>query len=184
MKELALHVLDIAQNSISARSTLIEISVTEDLIEDKLIIQVKDNGCGMTPELLDNVADPFITTRTSRKVGLGIPFLKQAAIECNGDLWIRSIPREGTLLTAEFQYSHIDRMPLGNIVDTIATLLIGNDSFDLVYRHQVNGNECVLDTREIKDAIQDVPLDHPEVIQWVRDTLNHEINELTMNRKE
>ncbi|MDZ4158770.1 MAG: ATP-binding protein, partial [Anaerolineaceae bacterium] len=126
MRELALHLLDIAENSISAGATNIQIIVKESTTEDRVRMSVQDDGCGMDAEMVTRIVDPFVTSRTTRKVGLGIPLLKAAAEACNGYLTIHSAPSKGTRLEVEFQRSHIDRMPLGDLPGTILSLVIGS----------------------------------------------------------
>lgn len=178
MKELALHILDIVQNSISAKASLIQIEIEENTDSDRLQINIIDDGHGMDEDLLKRVTDPFTTTRTTRRVGLGLPLLKQAAEECNGGLQIRSRLNEGTTVTIWFQHSHIDRVPLGDMVETIITLLLNGNHFDLCYNHRVNQNEMSFDTREIREILGDVPFSHPEVMSWVKQSLHDEIKEL------
>jgi anti-sigma regulatory factor (Ser/Thr protein kinase) len=174
LRELALHILDIAENSLNAGATLITIEVIEDPRADRLTIRVADNGRGMDAELARRVADPFVTTRATRRVGLGLPFLKQAAEMCNGKLTIDSTRGTGTIITATFQHSHLDRMPLGDLSGTILTLVVGNPPADFVYRHIVNDITFEFDTRPIKRELGDVPLSEPGVIEYLR----REISEL------
>ncbi len=134
MRELALHLLDIAENSISAGAQNICIRVEEDLHNDRLRMSVEDDGRGMDAEMVARVVDPFVTSRTTRKVGLGIPLLKAAAEGCEGGLMIESQPGKGTLVSVDFQHSHIDRMPLGNLAGTLLTLEIGHPSHALYIR--------------------------------------------------
>ena len=174
MRELALHILDIAENSLNAGATLITIQVSEDTHADRLTVRVADNGRGMDAELARRVADPFVTTRATRRVGLGLPFLKQAAEMCNGSLTIDSAQGVGATITAIFQHSHIDRMPLGDLSGTMLALVVGNPQADFVYRHSVNDKTFEFDTRPIKAALGDVPLSEPGVIEYLR----REISEL------
>ncbi|MDW7671149.1 MAG: ATP-binding protein [Bacillota bacterium] len=178
MKELALHILDIVQNSIVAKAALIQIEIEENTDSDLLKIDIIDDGHGMDEELLRRVTDPFTTTRTTRRVGLGLPLLKQAAEECNGGLQIHSRLNEGTTVNIWFQHSHIDRVPLGDMVETIITLLLNGNHFDLHYKHRVNQKEMSFDTREIREILGDVPFSHPDVISWVKRSLQDEIEEL------
>ena len=115
MRELSLHILDIAQNSIKAEAECLRIAVIEDLINDKLTIKIKDDGTGMDADTVKKVVDPFYTTRTTRKVGLGIPLFKLSAEQCGGYFEIKSQLGIGTEITAVFKHSHIDRVPLGNM---------------------------------------------------------------------
>lgn len=171
MRELSLHILDIVQNSLEAGATHITIEIDEDLAEDRLTIRVMDNGRGMDAETLRRVTDPFFTTRTTRKVGLGLPLLKAAAEQCNGRLTIQSAPGQGTTVTAEFQHSHIDRAPLGDMPASLMTILLAEQPVEVRYVHRVNERQFVLDTRELREALGDVPLTHPKVRQWLYEYL-------------
>jgi anti-sigma regulatory factor (Ser/Thr protein kinase) len=168
LRELALHILDLAENSLNAGATLVKIEVVEDLVADQLVISVSDNGRGMDAETIERATDPFFTTRTTRRVGLGLPFLKQATELCNGDLEVDSSPGKGTTVTATFQHSHINRMPLGDVPNTILGLVVGNPHADFVYRHVLNDRVFEFDTRPVKAVLGDVPLSEPEVIEYLR----------------
>ncbi|HOH88723.1 MAG: ATP-binding protein [Clostridia bacterium] len=177
MKDLSLHILDLSQNSISAGASLVEISVEEDTKADRLTICINDNGKGMDKDFLVKVMDPFVTTRTSRKVGLGIPLMQAACRRCEGDLVIESEKNVGTQLTAVFKHSHIDRAPMGNMAETMLSLILAgsdvNRVVDFVYRHIVDGRDFCLDTREIRTALgNDVNLGEPEVLMWIKDYIN------------
>lgn len=171
MRELSLHLLDIAENSISAGASRIVISVREDMVADELWLEVADNGKGMSPEMVSKVLDPFVTSRTTRKVGLGIPLLKQAAEACNGFLTIESELGKGTKLTTKFQHSHIDRMPLGNLEDTLITLLLGTPSVNWVFNYQFNDQSFEFDDMEFKEALGDLPLSDFRVIEFLSNTI-------------
>lgn len=178
MKELSLHILDIVQNSIVAEASLITINIVENLTTDKLIIEVTDNGCGMEKELTEKIKDPFVTGRKTRKVGLGIPLLYKACTRCDGNMEIQSEVGKGTKVTCWFKYSHIDRAPLGNMTDTILTIVAGNPHIDIVYLHMRDGKEMRLDTREIRKALGDVPINEPAVLSWIREFLREGFNSL------
>ena len=167
MRELSLNVLDIAQNSLSAGASLVEIAVSEDTEKDELVISVRDNGRGMTPEQAARVRDPFYTTRTTRKVGMGIPLFRMAAEMTGGSLDIVSEPGKGTAVTASFSLSHIDRMPLGDMAGTVTALIRLNPGVDFVYRHTVDGRSFEMDTRELRAQLGDVPLSEPDVMEWI-----------------
>lgn len=177
MRELALHILDIAENSISAGASQVKIYVKQDTRVDELCIVVKDNGKGMDDELISRVLDPFTTSRTTRKVGLGIPLLKQAAEACNGNLTIESQPGEGTILTAKFQECHIDRMPLGNLADTFLTLLLGTPDVNFVLDYQVNDEIFHFDDSEVKEIMDGMSLTDYRVIEYLTNTIQTGINE-------
>ncbi|MFT3951886.1 MAG: ATP-binding protein [Oscillospiraceae bacterium] len=171
MTEISLNILDVAQNSVKAQAKLIEISVEADFSADRLTVKITDDGCGMDAQTVANVIDPFFTTRTTRKVGLGVPFFKLAAEAAGGRFSITSEPGKGTDVTAEFQLSHIDRMPLGNMPDTIHMLITLNTHIDFVYRYIIDGEGFTLDTREMREILGDAPLDEPEVSEYIRDFL-------------
>ena len=178
MRELSLHILDLVQNSISAKANFIEITIKEDLIKDLFEICIKDNGKGMTPELVEAAYDPFTTTRSTRKVGLGIPLFKAAAQRCNGDLTIASKPGQGTEVKAWFVHSSIDRAPLGNISATIHSLVVCNPDIDFLYKHTVNQAYFQFDTREIKQILRNISIQNQEVSSWIKDFLDEGISNL------
>ena len=154
MEDLSLHILDIVENSIRAKASMVEIKVIEDIRKDLLTIEIKDNGQGIDEETIKKVIDPFFTTRTTRKVGLGLPLLSQAAKESGGDVELESKVGKGTKITATFGYSHIDRKPLGNMEITLITLIAGNPEVDFIYEHKSDELESRVDTREIRTRIK------------------------------
>lgn len=172
MTELSLNVLDIAQNSIKAKATLIEINVFISTTDDFLKIEIKDNGCGMSDEQVAKVTDPFYTTRTTRKVGLGVSFFKMAAEMTGGRFSITSQVGKGTDVLAEFVLSSIDRMPLGDMNSTIETLIVYNTDIDFVYTYKVDNEEFTLSTQEMKNILDGVPLNNPEVVAYINDFLS------------
>ena len=178
MKELSLHILDIAKNSVKAKATLIEINIVEDENSNLLTIEIKDNGCGMSKEFLKTVKDPFSTTRTTRKVGMGIPLFEAASIQCGGELNITSEIDVGTTLTATFELDSIDRAPIGDMAGTMQTLISGSPAIEFIYRHTKNSKTFTLDTRELKLVLGEVPLDTPEVLMWIDGYINEGLNEL------
>lgn len=178
MKELSLHILDIAKNSVKAKASLVEIYVNEDEEKNLLTIDINDNGCGMSEEFLKNVKDPFSTTRTTRKVGMGISLFEAAAMQCGGKLDITSEEGVGTKMCVSFQYNHIDRAPLGDMAGTMETLISGSPEIDFLYRHTKNGNAFTLDTRELRGILGDVPLDLPEVVLWIDGYIKEGLSEI------
>ncbi len=178
MTEISLNVLDVANNSIRANATLIEISIHIKRDENILKIIIADNGCGMTKEQLDRVTDPFFTTRTTRGVGLGIPFFKQAAESTGGSFRIVSEPDVGTTVTAEFVLSHIDRMPLGDMNSTMHTLITLNTQIDFLYVYQFDDNVFRLDTREFREVLGNVSFQTPEVSAYIKEYLEENQNEV------
>ncbi len=178
MKELSMHILDICQNSIVAKASLIEIVIKEDLIADELIIIIKDNGKGMDDNTITKVVDPFYTSRTTRRVGLGIPMFKAATEATGGSFSIKSALGEGTIVKAVFTHSHIDRAPLGNMVDTMIVLILADINSDFIYRHCINEKEYKLDTRKIKEVLDGVPINNMDVISWIKDDIHRGLNEI------
>ena len=172
MKELSLNILDVAKNSVKAQASLIEISVTEEKGVRTLII--KDDGCGMSPDFLSKVTDPFTTTRTTRPVGMGLPLLKLAAEQAEGELFIDSKQGEehGTTVRATFNINHLDCVPLGDFAGTVVTLIQGSPDMDFDILWRTDKGEKHLSTREMRQILGDVPLDSPEVLSWVSEMLN------------
>ena len=167
MRELSLNILDVAQNSITAGASLITIEVTENTVDKTMFIGIYDNGKGMSEEQVKSVIDPFYTTRTTRKVGMGIPLFKMAAEQTGGGLEIESETGVGTNVRATFKTDSVDFTPLGDIASTVQMLITMNTDRDFVYKHTVNEKEFIADTREIKEILGDVPLDTYEVSQWL-----------------
>jgi anti-sigma regulatory factor (Ser/Thr protein kinase) len=181
MKELTLHLLDIAENSINANASHVTISIDENTLEDRLTMSVKDNGHGMTPEMAQKIIDPFTTSRTTRKVGLGIPLLKAAAEMCNGFLEIISQPGEGTELIVQFQRSHIDRMPLGDVAGTILHLVVGSPDMHWTFKYRVNNENFEFDDQIIKAELEGIPLSEPMVLSFIRNEISNGINNISIN---
>ncbi|MBQ8321885.1 MAG: sensor histidine kinase [Clostridia bacterium] len=180
MKELSLNILDITENSVKAKATLVEIAIEEN--DDILTIAVTDNGIGMTEQTLLSVTNPFYTTRTTRKVGLGIPLLKFAAEQTGGGIEIVSkhvykYPKEhGTRIFAKFFKKHIDFTPLGDVISSIVTLVQGHPDVDFVFKHtHPQKNLSVLfDTREVREVLEGIPLDSFEILTWIKDNLTEQ----------
>jgi len=180
MIELALHILDIAENSSRAQASLIEITLIEDMDRDTLSLEIKDNGSGMDEETMNRAMDPFYTTKKVRRVGLGLPMLKHAALSAGGDFSIESEVGTGTRIYASFQHSHIDRQPIGDLPGTLTALIIGNPDIDILYTHRKNGREYILDTREIRSTLGDIPLNHMEVLHVIKENIIEGIAELNL----
>lgn len=178
MRELALHILDIAENSISAAATQVRISISENTQEDRLTITIEDNGKGMSADTVARITDPFVTSRTTRKVGLGLPFFKAAAEACGGGLNIQSVEGEGTTVKVWFIRSHIDRMPLGDLAGTMRTLIVGSPEVHWILNYTVDEKSFTFDDAPIKAALDGVSLSEPEVLTYIRETLQAGINAL------
>ena len=171
MTEISLNILDVAENSTRAGASLVTITVSADTAADRLTVIIDDDGCGMTEEQVAHVTDPFFTTRTTRKVGLGVPFFKYAAESTGGSFTIQSEPGVGTTVTAVFVLSHIDRMPLGDISSTIHTLVVYHPDTDFRYIYEYDGKSFTLDTREFREILGDVPFDTPEISSYIMEYL-------------
>lgn len=169
MQEIAMNILDIAYNSIKAKANLIEIIIHDSCKLNIINIQIIDNGKGMDQETVKKVIDPFYTTRTTRKVGLGIPIFKENIEATGGKFEIASTVNVGTKVMGEFVKNHLDTPPMGNIVDTIITLIQANDKIDYLFKYINDTNEFILDTREVKTLLEGVPINQPEIILWLKD---------------
>ena len=178
MKELSLHILDIAKNSVKAKASVIEIVISEKEEENLLTIEIKDNGCGMNKEFLETVRDPFSTTRTTRKVGMGIPLFEAAAVQCGGYVDIKSEEGVGTEFKVVFEYNHIDRAPIGDMPGTMQVLISGSPEIDFIYRHEKNKKTFTMDTRELRQVLGEVPLDTPDVLAWIDGFIQEGLSEL------
>lgn len=178
MRELSLNVLDIAQNSVSANASLIEIELTENTDNHDLLIGIYDNGKGMTEEQVESVRDPFFTTRTTRKVGMGIPLFKFAAEMTGGKLDIESEVGVGTKVRAHFKTDHLDFTPIGDMASTMISLITMNLDIDFIYRRKVDGKEFTVDTRQLKEILGDVPLNEPSIAIWITQYINENTKQL------
>lgn len=177
MRELSLHLLDIAENSIAAGAKTIRIFIGEDSTLDRLQMSVEDDGLGMSAEMVARVTDPFITTRTTRKVGLGIPLLKFAADSCNGYFEIESEEGQGTKLFVEFQRSHIDRMPMGDLVSTILQLVISHQEIHWIFEYIFDGKLAVFDDAQFKEELGDIPMTEPDILGFLKEMIKSMIIE-------
>jgi len=166
-----LHVLDIAENSVAAGAGMVEIAVEEDSSVDRLTVSVEDDGKGMDEQTLCSITDPFVTSRSTRVAGLGIPFLKAAAEACNGGLDIVSVPGKGTRLVAEFERGHIDLVPLGDLASTVLTLVVGFPDVRWLLRYRVDGESFTFDSEPIGTELGEIPWTQPSVLRYVREML-------------
>jgi hypothetical protein len=178
MRDLSLHLLDIIQNSVSAGATSIKVSIIADLQIGLLEMTVEDNGCGMDEEMLAIVTDPFTTSRTTRKVGLGIPLLKEACEITGGSMEIESTKGKGTLIRTKMKISSIDRIPLGDIGETFMGLAMDCEKINYNLRLSDKKKEFVLDFQEIKNQLGDVPITEMDVLVWIKETIEEEKNEI------
>ncbi len=175
MRDLSLHILDLMQNSIRAQAKTVSLSVSLDE-EGMLTLVIEDDGTGMSEELLSRVMSPFATTRTTRKVGLGIPMMAENCRLAGGDLSIESTLGKGTKLTATLDTRSIDCLPLGDLPGTVVTLVTMNpDRPEFILRCRSPKGEMEFDTRQIRQALQGVPLNEPEIAAWMQESLREEI---------
>jgi hypothetical protein len=178
LEDLSLHILDVAENGLKAGAKQIRIRILEDLEADRLELEVEDDGSGMDPEMTTKALDPFVTTRTTRRVGLGLPFLREAARMTGGEVELDSFPGRGTRVRATFQHSHIDRKPLGDMGATLVGILLGGPHVDISYEHIRAGRTFCLDTRELRRELDPVPITQPEVLEWIRQRVREGLREI------
>ena len=183
MREIALHLLDIAENSVAAESKNISVHVHEDLFHDILSTSVIDDGHGLDAETVQNVQDPFYTTRTTRNVGLGIPLLKLAAEMAEGSFSLQSELGQGAWVEADFRHSHIDRMPLGDLSSTFLTLLISHPQIDWTFLYRLTdkagtSRDFLFESAELKNELGDISLTEPEVLTFVRGLFEEGLGEV------
>ncbi|HBL40609.1 MAG TPA: ATP-binding protein [Ruminococcaceae bacterium] len=184
MREWSLHLLDIAQNSISAGASRIEMRITFSASSQELTVTVADNGCGMTPQQLERVTDPFYTTRTTRKVGLGVPLMKQSAEQTGGSFSIKSEVGKGTELSARFCTNHVDCAPVGDLASTVVTLIALNDDRDFLLDIHTDQSSYTLDTHLLRTVLDPVPLNEAKVLQWIKEALVEQTQNLSGGVKE
>lgn len=176
MQEISLNILDVAQNSVSAKASLISIGVVTE--RGIMTVTIEDNGCGMTPEQVKSVTDPFYTTRKTRSVGLGVPLFKMAAEMSSGSFSIQSEKGKGTKVTAVFDTTNVDCMPLGDINATISSLIQLNPDIDFTYTRSEDGREFVLDTRQLREILSGIPLNEPEITAFIADYLEENTKQI------
>lgn len=178
MNDISLHILDLVQNSIKADASIIETDIYEDTESGSLTIRIKDNGKGMDKNTIANASNPFYTTRRTRRVGLGLPLLKFSAESTGGSMDIESSVGTGTKITAVFNTDHIDCLPLGSMADTMTTLILCNPDIDFIYTHRIDHKVFMLNTVEIKEVLDGVPITNPEVIGWIREYIREGLTDI------
>lgn len=169
MRDISLHVLDLVQNSLTAKADHIEVVLDEDVERNLLRLTVRDNGCGMSKLQCRSALDPFYTTRTTRRVGLGLPLLLAATERAGGQLELQSQVGKGTVVTAVFVYDHLDRAPIGDMSLTLMSIIALNEQCQFTYRHRRSGREFILSSEALREELAGIPLDHPQVAAWLRD---------------
>lgn len=178
MKDLSLHILDIVQNSIAARANRIEIEIYEETSSDQLRITIRDNGSGMTPEFAARAADPYVTSRQTRKVGLGLPLLKQNAERTGGRLTISSTPEKGTTITAVFGMSNPDRPPMGDLSGTLVTLAATNSGIRFIYKHTTDRGTYEFDTHDVEVILEGASMQRSGIIRFLKEMINENLHEI------
>lgn len=174
MEDISLHILDIAENSVRADAKTIEIIIVHDTARDLLVIEVNDDGRGMDAGTLAKVRDPFFTTK-HKKTGLGIPLLSQAAEQAGGTVTVDSVPGKGTKVSGTFRWSNVDRPAIGNLADTVLTLIAGHPGLDVLYEVREDDRVFRLDTRQIRNDLDDIPINAPAVLEAIRGLLKEQI---------
>lgn len=178
MKTIALHILDITENSVRANASLVIIKVIDSIIDDKITVRISDNGCGLSEEHLKSVIDPFFTSRTTRKVGMGIPLFKQSAEMAGGRFLITSTLGEGTMVEAVFQRSHLDCISMGNLAEIIALISGGNSQLDFEFIYKSDIGIYQFKTTEIKEVFGDMPINLPDVIHGMQELIESNLDEM------
>lgn len=180
MKELSMHILDIAQNSVRAKAKNIHIIIKELIACNKFEFIIEDDGTGIPDEILKEIKKPFTTSRTTRKVGLGIPLLNDTCILCGGSLSIKTKVKVGTTIYASMEYNHIDRPPLGDIISTVTGLITSNEDINFYYKHSINEETFELSTKELKDILGEIPLSDISIYRWLKDFIKENLQELSI----
>lgn len=181
MEDLSLHILDIVENAVAAKAHTIEVRIVEEPELNQLTMEVRDDGIGMTEEVRQKALDPFFTTRTTRRVGLGLAFLAQSAQEAGGTMEIESSPGKGTTIKATFQYGHIDRKPLGSMVETMTMLIIGNPDIDFHYSHANGKRVYTLRSEWLREKFKEQAWVSPEAIGWLKKHLREGLANIGLN---
>ena len=184
MQDIAMYMLDIANNALNAQAKNIKIKLDIDKREDRLSLCIEDDGVGMDEKTLMKVVDPFFTTRTTRGVGLGVAFFKALADQCDGTFTIKSKINEGTIIRVDIRNSHIDRPPLGDIVETITTLIQANSLVDYQFEYRLEDDVLVFNTKDIKEILEDININEPGVLVWIKNYLKEGINHIKEDKNE
>jgi hypothetical protein len=176
MNELSLHILDIVQNSITANASVIQVTIDEDDAKDSYEIEIKDNGKGMSEEVLKEVSDPFFTSRTTRSVGLGISLFKQSAEQASGSLQINSEEGKGTILTAKFSHKHFDRPVLGDMAGTMTLLIGANPTIRFLYTHRTSLSDFEFDTKEVLEELEGTPINNATILNALKEMIEENLD--------
>jgi len=179
LEDLSLHILDIGENAITAGASLLRITINENTEENTLFLKIQDNGRGLDAGAMEKALDPLYATKASKRAGQGLPMLARAAREADGELNLRSGDGKGTVVLARFVLDHFDRKPLGNIAETLITLIAaGGLEVDILYRHFKNGRDFLFDTRDVKEELKEVPITDPGVLSYLKEAVNNGLKNL------
>lgn len=181
MKELSLHVYDLMENSIAANASLIELTITDSIKDNIYSFVIKDNGKGMSPDFLAKVTDPWTTTRTTRKVGIGLPLIKMNSELCGGGMNIKSEVGKGTVLKFWFQHDHIDRAPMGDLAGTIVMLCAQHEEIHYIYKHITDEGEYIFDTNEVKEVLDGMSMNDINIIRYLKEMIQENLKEIGYN---
>ena len=181
MKELSMHVYDLMENSTAANSTLVELTIKDSLKDNIYAFTIKDNGKGMTPEFLAKVTDPWTTSRTTRKVGLGLPLIKMNTENAGGGMKIESEVGKGTVLNFWFQHDHLDRPPMGDLAGSLVMLFSAHEDIHFIYKHITDDGEFVFDTDEIKEALDGMPMTDVSIMKYLKELIQENLEEIHYN---
>ncbi len=181
MKELAMHVYDLMENSTAANSTEVKLTIRDSLKDNIYAFTIEDNGKGMTPEFMAKVTDPYTTSRTTRKVGLGLPLIKMNTENCGGGMKLQSEVGKGTRLDFWFQHNHWDRPPMGDIAGTIVMLCAAHEDIHIIYKHITDEDEFVFDTDKIHEALDGMSMNDVKVMGWLKDMVQENLEAIHYN---
>lgn len=181
MKELAMHVYDLMENSTAANSTEVKLTIKDSIKENIYAFTIEDNGKGMTPEFMARVTDPYTTSRTTRKVGLGLPLIKMNTENCGGGMKLQSEVGKGTRLDFWFQHDHWDRPPMGDLAGTIVMLCAAHEDIHIIYRHITDQGEFVFDTAEIHEALDGMSMNDVKVMAWLKEMIQENLEAIGYN---
>lgn len=172
MRELSLHILDLVENSIQAGARKIGIAIDETHLDTHIKITVTDNGRGIDPDMLEVISNPFVTSRTTRRVGLGISLFKAASQRCDGEFFIQSKKDKGTTVSATFAIDHLDRAPLGDMGATITNLIAGYPDIGIKYHHTLYEDSLTMDTAELAEGLDTMELNNPAILSRIKEMIN------------
>ena len=178
MREISLHIMDLMENSIRAKARTIKLTITESLTENIYKVSIEDDGVGMSADYVASLFDPYTTTRSTRKIGLGLPLIKMNTRQAGGDTTVESQPGQGTTLSFWYAHNHWDRPPLGDMGGTMAMLAAANENKRITYRHITEKGEYTFDTAEIKKALDNMSINNYDIIKYLKEMINENLSEI------